>query len=374
MARSLPMPSRGTALVALLVLGLLGAQALLASPGGDLSNHYTDHLRHMAESQALVERGFAIYRQPYGEAARGLFPCPEHEGLFPDRTAPYPPLGLLLHWPLGWLERAGYLAPTTAHRLMTFQWLLVALAAGVLGLVLLRPHGRWALAGGALLLLPGLVGSGANGFYDVAYVLVGTAALLALREQRPATAVVLLGLGAAVHFRALVFAPVGLWALLAAWRAGRSRALASGAVAVGLVLTAAASAAALSGTLETIPADNPVHFSHLLRGKSSPPAFILLALGVAGYLLRHRYVWSALCVLAGAMVALMDRSHGYWHVLPLVVPALVLAAERPASAPPAPRLWWAAWGWALVGALVAFRYPLTPYWQWLVDVMRGRVV
>ena len=374
MARSLPMPSRGTALVALLVLGLLGAQALLASPGGDLSNHYTDHLRHMAESQALVERGFAIYRQPYGEAARGLFPCPEHEGLFPDRTAPYPPLGLLLHWPLGWLERAGYLAPTTAHRLMTFQWLLVALAAGVLGLVLLRPHGRWALAGGALLLLPGLVGSGANGFYDVAYVLVGTAALLALREQRPATAVVLLGLCAAVHFRALVFAPVGLWALLAAWRAGRSRALASGAVAVGLVLTAAASAAALSGTLETIPADNPVHFSHLLRGKSSPPAFILLALGVAGYLLRHRYVWSALCVLAGAMVALMDRSHGYWHVLPLVVPALVLAAERPASAPPAPRLWWAAWGWALVGALVAFRYPLTPYWQWLVDVMRGRVV
>lgn len=374
MARALPRPSRGTALVALLVLGLLGGQALRASPGGDLSHHYTDHLRHMAESQALVERGFAIYRQPYGEAARGLFPCPEHEGLFPERTAPYPPLGLLLHWPLGWLERVGYLAPATAHRLMTLLWLAVALATGVLGLVLLRPHGRWALAGGALLLWPGLVGSGANGFFDVAYVLAGTGALLALRGEKPGTAVVLLGVCAAVHFRALVFAPVGLWALLAAWRAGRGRALVSGAVAVGLVLTAAASAAALSGTLETIPADNPVHVSHLLRGKSSPPAFILLALGVFGYLLRHRYPWAALTVLSGALVALMDRSHGYWHVLPLVVPALVLAAERPASASPAPRLWWAAWGWALVGALISFRYPLTPYWQWLVDVMRGRVV
>ena len=374
MARSLPRPSRGTALVALLVLGLLGGHALLASPGGDLSHHYTDHLRHMAESQALVERGFVIYRQPYGEAARGLFPCPEHEGLFPERTAPYPPLGLLLHWPLGWLERAGFLAPATAHRLMTLLWLAVALAAGVLGLILLRPHGRWALAGGALLLWPGLVGSGANGFFDVAYVLAGTMALLALRGEKPGTAVVLLGVCAAVHFRALVFAPVGLWALLVAWRAGRGRALVSGVVAVGLVLTAAASAAALSGTLETIPADNPVHVSHLLRGKSSPPAFILLALGVFGYLLRHRSPWAALCVLSGALVALMDRSHGYWHVLPLVVPALVLAAERPASAPPAPRLWWAAWGWALVGALISFRYPLTPYWQWLVDVMRGDVV
>ena len=59
----------------------------------------------------------------------------------------------------------------------------------------------------------------------------------------------------------------------------------------------AASAAALSGTLETIPADSPVHVSHLLRGKSSPPAFLLLALGVFGYLLRHRYLWAALTPL-----------------------------------------------------------------------------
>ncbi len=374
MTRPLPMPSRTTALVALLVGGLLGLHGLMASPGGDLSHHYTDHLRHMAEAQALVERGFAIYRLPYGEAARGLFPCPEHEGLFPERTAPYPPLGVLLHWPLGALERAGDLPPSTAHRMMALLWLAVALAASVLGLVLLRPHGRWALAGGALLLVPGLVGSGANGFYDVAYVLAGTAALLALRRERPGTAVVLLGVCAAVHFRALVFAPVGLWALLAAWRAGRGRALVSGAVAVVLVLTAAASAAALSGTLETIPADNPVHVSHLLRGKSSPWLFVLLALVISGYLLRHRYLWAALTVLSGALVALMDRSHGYWHVLPLVVPALVLAAERPSLAPPASRLWWGAWGWALGAAVLAFRYPLTPYWQWLADVVRGRVV
>jgi hypothetical protein len=117
-----------------------------------------------------------------------------------------------------------------------------------------------------------------------------------------------------------------------------------------------------------------VHLSHLLRGKPSPLLFVLLALACFASLLRQRAPWAALTVLAGAGVALMDRSYGYWHALPLVIPALVLAAERPSPAPAAPRLWWVAWGWPLAAAVVAFRYPLTPYWQWLADVVRGRVV
>jgi hypothetical protein len=141
-----------------------------------------------------------------------------------------------------------------------------------------------------------------------------------------------------------------------------------------LVLGAAASAVALQGTLETIPADNPVHFSHLLRGKPSPLLFVLLSVATSGYLLRTRHVWTALSVLAAVLAALLDRSHGYWHALPLLVPPLVLAAERSPSESPAARHWQVAWGWVVVATVLAFRYPLTPYWQWLVDVARGRVV
>jgi hypothetical protein len=359
--------------MAVLALVLLGVHAGVATPTGDISDVYTDHLRHMSEAQALVERGFAIYRAPYAEAAQGLHPCSEHIGLFPDRTAPYPPLGILLHWPLGALERAGTLEPARAHRLMARVWLAVGLVAGALGLVLLRPHGRWAVAGGLLLLLPLLIGMGANGFYDVVYLIPGAAGLLALVRGRPGLAVVLLGGCAALHFRALVFAPVGLWALLASWRARRGTAIASGAVAAMFILSAAASAAALQGTLETIPAHNPVHFSHLLRGKIAPVLFVVLSGAAFGYLVRIRHPWSALTVLSAALVALLDRSHGYWHALPLVVPPLVLAAERSPTAQPAPRPWQLVWGWALVASALAFRLPFTPYWQWLVDAARGRV-
>ncbi|QRO00521.1 hypothetical protein JRI60_16530 [Archangium violaceum] len=374
MTSPLPSSSRAAALAVVLVLGLLAVHAGMASPGGDLSHHYTDHLRHMAEAQALVERGFSVYRLPYAESARGLYPCAAHEGLFPERTAPYPPLGLLLHWPLGALERSGLLAPSLAHRGMTLLLLALGLAASAAGLVLLRPQGRWALAGGVLLLVPLLVGSGANGFYDVTYVLAGTLGLLALARGRPQAAVVLLGVCAALSFRALVFAPVGLWALVEAWRQGRRNTALSGAVAAVLVLGAAASAAALQGTLETIPADNPAHVSHLLRGKPAPLLFVLVSAATAGYLLRTRHVWTALSVLSAVLVALLDRSHGYWHALPLLVPPLVLAAEGSPSAPLPPRHWQVAWGWVVAATVLAFRYPLTPYWQWLVDVARGRVV
>jgi hypothetical protein len=130
---------------------------------------------------------------------------------------------------------------------------------------------------------------------------------------------------------------------------------------------------ALQGTLDTIPAHNPVHVSHLLRGKLAPWLFVALSGGVAGWLLRGRQVWTALSVLSAVAVALMDRSHGYWHALPLVVPPLVLAAERPVTAEPAARPWQVAWGWTLGAALLAFRYPLTPFWHWLAEAVTGRV-
>ncbi|GMU58949.1 MAG: hypothetical protein AMXMBFR34_07120 [Myxococcaceae bacterium] len=83
----------------------------VASERGGYDAHYSDHLRHMASARALLAHGFDVYTTPYAEVTKGLQPCPAHAGLFDDRTAPYPPLGLLVHAPLAALEARGVLAP-----------------------------------------------------------------------------------------------------------------------------------------------------------------------------------------------------------------------------------------------------------------------
>lgn len=351
-------------------LAVLALHVALASPTGDLNAHYTDHLRHLTEAQALVARGDAIYRQPYDAFSQGLLPCPEHAGLFGDRTAPYPPLGVLLHWPLSAVERAGWLAPARVHQLTAMTWLACGLLAAALALWLAWPR-REHVAGVLVLLTPLALGAGANGFYDTAFLAAGAGALIALVRGRAALAVALLGLVAALHFRALVFAPVGLWALLDSWKARRApTTLAALGVAAALVASAAWAAFALRGTLDTIPAHNPVHGSHLVGLRPAPLAFVALGLVVAAGLWRSGARWTALTVLAAVGVALADRSHGYWHALVLVVPPVVLAAERREEGWRLPLL---TWGWTVAAALLAFRFTTTAFWQWLVDALRQRV-
>ncbi|MDX2011700.1 MAG: hypothetical protein SFW67_15985 [Myxococcaceae bacterium] len=344
-----------------------GGHALVSGPNGDFGGIYTDHLRHLAESQALVARGSAIYRQPYAEATQGLLPCPEHTGLFPERTAPYPPLGVLLHWPLGALERHQLLSPATSHQLTATAWLICGLCAVWLAwrLVTSQLPGRLGLV---LIVAPLTIGVGANGFYDTTFLLAGVGALVLLASKRPEWAMLALGLAAALHFRALVFAPVGLWALLEALRRDRRRALAFLGVSGLLVASAAWAAWHLSGTLDTIPADNPVHASHLLHARA-PLRFLVIAAVAVGSLVAWRARWTALTVVAAVLVAMSDRSYGFWHALPLIVPPLVVAAEQGADR----RAAWVAWGWTLAAVLGAFLYPFTAPWQWLADVVAGRL-
>jgi hypothetical protein len=343
-----------------------GVHALLATPSGELTHVYTDHLRHLAESQALVARGSAIYRQPYREATEGLLPCPDHAGLFPERTAPYPPLGVLLHWPVGALERHHVIPPSLSHRLTGALWFVCALLAVVVA---------WRLVGASLpgrigiilLAAPLAVGSGGNGFYDTAFLLAGFGALSLLALRRPDAAMLALGTAAALHFRALVFAPVGLWALVQSFRAGPRRALAFLMPTVLLITSAAWAAWHLAGTLGTIPADNPVHASHLGVTRA-PVRFLVVALLGVGLLLWRRARWTALTVIAAVLVAMADRSYGFWHALPLIVPPFVVAVERPGDS----RAATVAWGWSLAAMLGAYLYPFTAAWQWLVDAFVAR--
>ncbi|MEW6433731.1 MAG: hypothetical protein AB1730_19665, partial [Myxococcota bacterium] len=154
-----------------------------SSPRGGYDAHYSDHLRHLASARALVTHGFDVYRRPYAQVTEGLYPCAAHAGLFDDRTAPYPPLGLLLHWPLAELEARGALAPAWAHRLQTLLDLWAGLAAAAAALALLRR--REDAVGLFLVVAPLLVGVGVNGFYDTFWFAAGVAALACLRAGRP---------------------------------------------------------------------------------------------------------------------------------------------------------------------------------------------
>ena len=343
--------------------GLAAAAALhlgVSSGRGGYDAHYSDHLRHMASARALVAHGFEVYRRPYAEVTEGLRPCPAHAGLFDDRTAPYPPLGLLLHWPLAELEARGVLAPAWAHRLQALLSLWAGLAAAALALMLLRR--REDAVGLALVLTPLLVGVGANGFYDTFYVAAGVAALACLRAARPLAALALLVVAASLSFRALVLAPLAVPALLELRRRHGAKAWAAAALAAVLVLPAIAAGGTVASTLGQIPAHNPLHLSHLLEGRPRPLLFAVLVLGSTAVLARQRQRLAAACTLAAWAVTLSDRSYGYWHALPLCVPWLVFVVEAP---PAATRARWVALA-VLLGALaLGYLNPLAVTWGWL---------
>jgi len=186
------------------------------SPSGDLSNHYTDHLRHEAESLALLRHGFDIYRRPYAETTRDVgLTDGQHQGLWPERTAPYPPLGILFFAPIAGLERAGDLTPGHAHALAVGLLVLIACLACLAGGRLARRSTclfqlGFVLLGGSL-----LFGAGANGFFDVLYCLAGFLGLEALANDRNAHALAFFALAGSLHFRAAVLLPAAGFAL---WR------------------------------------------------------------------------------------------------------------------------------------------------------------
>ena len=349
--------------IALLGLGLLAhAQLQRQVPSADASGLYTDHLRHMGEALILTDQGLAVYRRPYGEliGAAGLDPI--HSGLFAERTAPYPPLGILAHWPWATLERAGTLSPSAAHRGVVWMWTLVALAGCAIVIRLcaqlpLVPQ-VWAVG----LAVPLLVGIGVNGFLDAGYLLAGSLACLAFQKQQRGLALGFLALAAALHFRAAVFAPLGavvLWELRTA-----RKTLGPIALAAACVIPTLIAAVALAGTLDTIPPHNPVHFTHL---KLPLALFTAISAAAAIFLWRTGERLAAVTVIAAFALAVMERSHGWWHAGVLLAPGMVLAT----------RTWSVGWhwpvvvGWTVGSSALAYRHLWSVFWTWVPFALGG---
>lgn len=339
-----------TIAIGLLGIGLLiRAQLAPDNDSADASRQYTDHLRHMGEALILVDHGLAVYQRPYGELITPEHLDPIHTGLFPERTAPYPPLAMLAHWPLAVMDRAGILAPATAHRAVVWLWTLVALGACAVLVKLFAPLPFIAQAWAALLAVPLLVGIGINGFVDAGYLLFGALACLAWKKNQRDLATLWLALAAAMHFRAAVFVPL---AVVALWPPRKSL------VAAALVIPTLVAAAALTGTLDTIPAHNPVHYSHL---KLPLALFALLTAGTFVFLWRSDERLVAATLVAAFALGIFERSHGWWHAGTLLAPGMVLAA-RPH------RIGWqwpALAVWTMGSSILAYRHLGSVFWTWV---------
>ncbi len=324
-------------------IGLLGAALLVRAqldPGndsGDASKLYTDHLRHEGEARILIDHGLDVYRVPYGAQQ------PLHPDLFPERTAPYPPLAMLVHWP--WAQAHPH------HRALVWFWTLVAFAAAAAVVRLVTPLTVVAEAWALLLAVPLLVGIGINGFSDGGYLLCGALGCLAWREDRPRAALLWVALACALSFRAAVFAPLGL-ALLA------RQTWAARGLAAAFVLPTLVAAVALAGTLGTIPADSPVHVSHPNVWLA---LFVAAGVGAAAFLFAKEEPLVALTLLAAVAVGITERSHGWWHAGALLAPGFVLAARQRTFG----WHWPVVLAWTGASGYLAYRHPASVFWTWL---------
>lgn len=332
-----------------------------SSPLGDLSHGYTDHLRHMGESRVLVEKGFQLYRQTYAEACNGVqLPCPQHEGLWPNISSPYPPLGILAHWPLTALELAGAISPATAHRAMVLTWLIVAFVACYLCWRLVRERPIASRIGALVLGMPLLIGAGANGFVDVAFLTFGLSGMLAVRRRAWGVAVVFFAASGAFHFRAAVFLPLGAVAVFHSVRARSWPSLGAAALLIGPAIAAAAIVAPLAAEAGVA---NPVYFSHL---KYSLPLFMVSG-AAALVLAKWGSPLSAATLLVATCMMTVDRAHCWWHAAILLIPPLAISLESARRS----LVHVVGWSWTVFVAVLAYRHPLTPFWQWIDFAVRG---
>ena len=142
------------------------------------------------------------------------------------------------------------------------------------------------------------------------------------------------------------------------------RPLLEGALGVVLVIPSAIAAVVLGGSLAAIPADNPVHFTHLKL------ALMLLTLGtaaVAVWLWRQAEGVVAATVLAAFALTILERSHGWWHAGTLLGPGLIFAARPPRVS----WIWPVLLLWTIASAFLAFRHGASPFWQWVPFALRG---
>lgn len=300
-----------------------------ASDGGDLWGRWSDHRRHVGEAIAFQHVGFSLYTHTYDEATRGLtLPCEMHESLWADTGVPYPPLGVLLHWPMAQLELQGVFSPPTAHKVIVWCFGFVGIVTTWLGAQLLSSWRRWLFV---LMFGPLLIGVGFSGFYDTLYAL---AAVLAVKHGRRWALLAYL-----LHFRGVVVLTLHSWR-----RAWWSTALIIANSAVAIVASRHLGVFKVTNRLYVMDPRN---------------AWFPALTAIVCFVVRGERLALPLA-MTGALLY-VDRQRAFWHML-LLLPA-VLEALRRASNRTA--LLICAWAYMAAQHVLDAERPFNVLWFWL---------
>lgn len=186
-----------------------------ASPYGDISSGYTDHLHHPHATWVFWKKGLDAYRLPLEESSRGVW-YPQATGAWPQMPVNYPPGMFAVFLPL---TVAGRFVPMTTETFgrVGVLWMLVVAHLALLAVFLLladTPAGGRAVVG--IVAWVYLVRLALQGFYDPAFIGAGAMALRALLRRRTGAALLWLAAAGLLHYRAVALAPVGM---VATWRA-----------------------------------------------------------------------------------------------------------------------------------------------------------
>jgi hypothetical protein len=297
------------------------------TPLGDLSAHYSDHVRQSYTAWLFLHHGLDMYRLPLREAAVGI-EYRQALQVWLDVPYVYPPGTFLLYLPLACV---GQWVPLSRHAFGQLSILYLLGLTHLAFLLVLRmlerqpPGGRVLIGGLAWLVLMRLA---LQGQYDGVWLGFGALAIQRLGERRPARALGWVALAALLHYRAIILAPLGLVALLQAvrgvpWRRWPWATLGFvalvGATCVGTFLMMAQGAA--DGGAATPP---------LL---SEPPGtsvwVVVLATAVAGALAwKGADLLVAGSVVLGGVLAFVDTLH-WWHASMLLLVPLAVGEWRP---------------------------------------------
>ena len=288
----------------------------------DLSSWYTDHLHHPFATWVALFRGLEIYTRPFAEIRDGTgWPYPvEAWGDMPGFA--YPPGVMAVFLPLTLVGRFFGLS-FHAFAVVALLYILALTAwafhQAVQALTVLPRGSRVATLGLTWLILAQM---GVQGFFDSAFVGAGLSALIAWRRRRPDAALLWLAAAAFLHFRAVVFAPLGVLVLQQCWkeRAHLRHLVPKLAVTAGAVLIALASFVLM------YPATQAFR-DKALRILSVPNAMgivVITSLALAAVLIWLRQ-WLALAaqVLVVAL-AFVELQNFWWHgAIVLAVPFFV---------------------------------------------------
>ncbi len=296
------------------------------SPYGDLAGWYTDHLHHSFATWVFLKRGLRLYTEQFANATRGSdWPFPTKD--WGNMPMAYPPGVFALFLPL---SLAGKFLTLTAHQFGAMAVLYVlalthlALFAIFCALQTLPSGSRAAVAVFMWMMFAQM---GLEGFYDGVFLGCGAWAILRLRKNDPAGALGWLGLAALLHFRAIVFLPLIIYALTCVLQT-KPRAPRTWAI---LLWLGAACLLCVGSFVLMYPATAEFRAAHHLVLFDRPARAALVfggsALAIAVAAVAADF-WVAATVAVCVGLACMERQDYWWHAAVVMVPPLLVGVAR----------------------------------------------